>query len=297
MIMLKRILIPLDGSALAEAALPAARAVARLTGASVMVMQAVEAPETGEDGAAPGAAAYLAAVAGRLADDGVIVCTHVATGPAALAIIEAAGEADLTVMATHGRGGVGRWALGSVADQVMQGAPSPVLLVRAEQAQPLASGYPRHVLVPLDGSELAEHALPMAMLLADRAGAEVILTHIVTPLDDLLGDAGENLLALASERARAYLHEVSQRLVQPGVTLHTDVHVGSAVEGILTAAEARRADLIVMSTHGRGGLGRWVYGSVADHIARAASVPVLLVRVDARTSTKTTAMAHSSDTP
>jgi nucleotide-binding universal stress UspA family protein len=153
--------------------------------------------------------------------------------------------------------------------------------VRAEQAQPLATGYPRRILVPLDGSDLAERALPLAMLLAGRAEAEVILTHVVAALDDPSGGGADGALDLAREQARAYLHEVSQRLVEPGVTLHTDVRVGLAAEGILAAADARRADLIAMSTHGRGGLGRLVYGSVADRVARGASAPVLLARADA----------------
>jgi nucleotide-binding universal stress UspA family protein len=302
--MLRRILVPLDGSALAEAALPAARAIARLTGARVTLVQAVEPAETLDDVGDPlagglalelqatddriaiyrvvdaHAADYLAGVAGRLAPDGIAARTQVVAGPAAVAIVEAAREADLIVMATHGRGGLGRWAIGSVADKVTQGAPAPVLLVRAEQAQPLAAGYPRRILVPLDGSDLAERALPLAMQLAARAEAEVILTHVVAAPDGPDGDAAEGPLGLVREQARAYLHEVSQRLVEPGATLHTDVRVGPAAEGILAAADARRADLIAMSTHGRGGLGRWVYGSIADRIVRSAGVPVLVVRAD-----------------
>jgi nucleotide-binding universal stress UspA family protein len=118
------------------------------------------------------------------------------------------------------------------------------------------------------------------MQLAGRAEAEVILTHIVAAADGPNDGAADAPLGLVGEQARAYLHEVSQRLVEPGVTLHTDVRVGPAAEGILAAADARRADLIVMSTHGRGGLGRWVYGSVANRIVRGSSVPVLVVRAD-----------------
>jgi nucleotide-binding universal stress UspA family protein len=301
--MLHTILVPLDGSLLAEAALPSAEALARLTGARIILVRAIDLPDVLDDLAPPFAEEvaagwpasdvdfaagqreaddYLIAIARHLAQTGRTVETRLAPGPAATAIVEAARDTDLVVMATHGRSGLSRWALGSVADTVVQTVPAPVLLVRAEQAQPLASGYPRHILVPLDGSMLAEQALPLAVLLASRSGAELILTHIVTqPPTEPVAAGDDELAELIRESARAYLFAAGQRAMRPGITLHTDIHAGRAAEGILAAADSRHADLIVMATHGRSGLVRWISGSVADQVLRGASVPVLLVRAHA----------------
>jgi nucleotide-binding universal stress UspA family protein len=155
-----------------------------------------------------------------------------------------------------------------------------VLLVRAEQAQPLTSGYPRRILVPLDGSAMAESAVQLALRLAGRARAEIILAHIVTTPHGVPGDEAEGSHGFTEAGAHAYLQDVRRRLTEPGVPVRTDIRAGEVAEGIVAVAECRGADLIVASTHGRGGLDRWVHGSIADRLVRGASVPVLLVRAD-----------------
>jgi nucleotide-binding universal stress UspA family protein len=188
-------------------------------------------------------------------------------------------------MATHGRSGIGRWVLGSVADKVLRGASTPVLLVRADQTDVVVTGHPRRILVPLDGSDLAEQALPLAQELARRAGAALHLIRSVTwpwegsaAIAALDATRGADLIEREEAAARAYLAAVSAGVARQGVAVTTSLCFGSAGEAILANAAAGQADLIVMSTHGRGGLGRWALGSVADRVLHGASVPVLLVR-------------------
>jgi nucleotide-binding universal stress UspA family protein len=135
------------------------------------------------------------------------------------------------------------------------------------------------VLVPLDGSELSERALPMATALADATGAHVVLTRVALAQ----GLPGEMFYAdrtQAIDEAEAYLAAVAQRMSADGLQAATVVHFGDADEGILEAIVSHQADLVVMSTHGRSGLGRWVYGSVAEAILARSPVPVLLIRAN-----------------
>jgi nucleotide-binding universal stress UspA family protein len=294
--MIHRLLVPLDGSALAESILPSVEEFVRLTGAGVTVMQVVEPVGVAADLFGqnhPGverdlqaaderlAHDYLAGLARRLARGGIVAHTRVAIGPVAETIIQAGREFDLIAMATHGRSGVGRWVYGSVADKVLRGATAPVLLFRAGVEVQPSAGRPRRILVPLDGSELAGHVVPLAIDLARRAGAEIILMQSISLATESLGmlaGGAPELLGLAEEGARDYLNEVAKGLRDQGLTVAIDVRLDPAADGILAVAAERSADLIVMSTHGRGGFGRWVYGSVADRVLRGAPIPVLLVR-------------------
>jgi nucleotide-binding universal stress UspA family protein len=303
--MLHHILVPLDGSALAESVLPGVQTLARLTGADMTLMQAVE-PLTSllelaaswefgnmaaerQEAAEQAAHVYLTAIAGRLVTAGIAAQPRVVSGRAAEAILQTAREFDLIAMATHGRGGVSRWVYGSVTDKVLRGAPVPVLLLRADLDVPVAADRLRRILVPLDGSALAEQALPLAATLARQAGASLILLQSTGWARAAVADypaffagglGADHLLEQAEESARAYLAQVSRRLGEQGLTVQLEVTPEPAADAILAGAAAQQADLIVMSTHGRGGLGRWVYGSVADRVLRLATLPVLLVRAN-----------------
>jgi nucleotide-binding universal stress UspA family protein len=317
--MLRRILVPLDGSALAEIVLPPARELAVLLGASVTLLRAIEPAASTLDLAAAAPAErdavikvdllvaearahdYLAAVARQFERDGVATGVRVVVGPPAEQIILAAAEADMIAMSTHGRAGIGRWVVGSVADKVVRGAPTPVLLVRADQTEVVATGRPCRILVPLDGSELAEGALPPAAELARRAGATLVaLRSVAWPVD--IGSAvaylepirGAGLIERDEERARAYLVEIDRRLAGEGVAVATRLRSEPAADAILACAAEERADLIVIGTHGRGGLGRWALGSVADRVLQGAAVPTLLIRAGARPVETMTAHAAPS---
>jgi len=146
------------------------------------------------------------------------------------------------------------------------------------------------ILVPLDGSDVAERALPYVEELARRFGSAVLLLRATTPAETLVTAPGaaptvapvvDPLPIMEAERreADAYLRTIADRLHGAGVSVTYEQHMGSAAEVIIDRARKRRADLIAMTTHGRGGLGRLVFGSVADAVLRSAPCPVFLVRV------------------
>jgi nucleotide-binding universal stress UspA family protein len=135
------------------------------------------------------------------------------------------------------------------------------------------------LVVPLDGSDLALAALPLAPRLAAPSGGEVILVAVVDPDDERLHPTAGDPHPLSWRATQRHLHGVALGLRGDGLRAHSVVLTATDVaEAIAAQAVAERADLIVMSTHGRGGLGRWVYGSVADRVAHVARTPVLLVR-------------------
>jgi nucleotide-binding universal stress UspA family protein len=142
----------------------------------------------------------------------------------------------------------------------------------------------KHILVPLDSSKLAELALPDALTLAQLNNAEITLLHVISPVRLVLTSSpGVPVLIdqLADDQRKwaiAYLDEVRSRLLSENIIVHTAVETGLAAETIIDYANKYNVDLIVMSTHGRSGLRRWVYGSVADKLLRGAHVPVVLVR-------------------
>jgi nucleotide-binding universal stress UspA family protein len=293
--MYRTILVPLDGSPLAECAVPYAETVARANGAQIILLRAAVAHTllgTGpgdEVAAVQEAEAYLADVTTRLFDrSGVWTATFY--GEPAEAIIEEIRlrEADLVVMATHGRSGLGRLMYGSVTEAVLGRSPVPVLLVRAWQEElPMAliAEHPR-LLVPLDGSAFAEEALPVAQELADALGGELLLMRAGVPLEHARPTesggivAPDQQLAALEAEARGYLRGVSDRLEKRQATTQPqiDARVGTPAEAIAEASREHAVALIVMATHGRTGLARLLLGSVADDVLRHGSVPLLLVR-------------------
>jgi nucleotide-binding universal stress UspA family protein len=274
--MYTRLLVPLDGSALAETALPYAEALAALTGGTLYLVRAAPPDEQAA------ALAYLQQVAQRLQAQGMSVEPRVLTGPAAEAIAYEAlrCQADLMVLATHGRTGIARWVLGSVADALLHQIATPCLLVRPGQRR--WEGRPRRVLVPLDGSELAERALEPATALAAPEG-ELLLYQVLPPAAATAADLehdptwSEILEEIRAEVLR-YLERVAERLRTAGYRVRTATDYGEPAACIADCARREEADLIVLSSHGRSGLARWLLGSVADALVRRAPVPLLLLR-------------------
>lgn len=142
----------------------------------------------------------------------------------------------------------------------------------------------KHILVPLDGSPLAELALPDAFGVAELSQAEVTLLQVVPPIEHVIAGEAEHPIFVDQQweakklLAQDYLHQVCERVGCPDITVHTVVEMGPAAESIIDYANYQPIDLVVMATHGRSGLQRWVYGSVADKVLRGAKQPVLLVR-------------------
>jgi nucleotide-binding universal stress UspA family protein len=282
------ILVPLDGSALAEQAMPLAGRLASATESSMLLVRVVgpiSPPLTFPNGTAP-AEIYQAvfdaekqAVQDYLAQQQQVmrkyeipVQTLISYGVAELSLLDLMERPDigLVVMTTHGRTGLARFALGSVADRLARGGTKPVLLLRAfDHAGP--TELVDRALVPLDGSTRAEQALPLVQKLAGRVLREVRLVRVIAP----------DATAEEEEVAQQYLIHARERLLQHlgenacGVTI--DVLRDPVSEQLLQVAESG-GEMVIMTTHGRTGPTRWVLGSVADRVVYGAHVPVLLVR-------------------
>jgi nucleotide-binding universal stress UspA family protein len=294
------ILVPLDGSRLAEAALPHARAFARATGRRLRLLRVVS-PGIGVAPLPPpevldsdadihrqaltlAARSYLAGQGILCEEAGVRVETEVRVGPAVAAIVECAGEnraVELIIMATHGQTGLRHLLVGSTAEAVLHAAPVPVMLLHpptdpAAQPDP-APGY-RRILVPLDGSPIGEQAVAAARSLALACSAQLVLMGVV-PNPHPATDWGSGVWD-PKGRIHAYLSYLRTDLEIGGLRAETVVGYGNPAIEILRVARQQEVDLIVMATHGRSGLSRLVLGSVAAQVVQNSSQPVLLVRAD-----------------
>ena len=275
-----RILVPVDGSPEASAALPYAAALA--TPGTEIVLLTVVPSATDADAARAG----LATAAQRLRVAGQTVRTEVATGNPARRIVEIAAElrAEMIVMASHGRGAIGRLIYGSVADRVGRESPVPVMVVRTKQLAPGPVGISR-LVVPLDGSSRAESALPVATTISQRLGTPISLVRVVDPADAMppavgvdeaipfeIYDEAEKEL---EQEARRYLEMMAQKLREQGLPMTTSVLVGSPASSIEDATHF--GDVLVLSSHERTGVMRWLLGSLAEKLAREDESPVILV--------------------
>jgi len=294
-VQIKRILVPLDGSQWSEEVLPYVAQIAGAFKGSVTLMGAIHNPATWVDflmqidsgREVDLARSYLEHQRKEFADRGIEGETNIAVvhGEPAQAILDYAkvDHSDLIAMTTHGRSGVTRWAWGSVADKVLHSTDLPLLLVRPmeDDSQKPAQAI-RKILVPLDGSELSQSVLPFAETLVKALGASVVLFHAAAP--PVLAYPGAEMISMdqpvwdtIEEEARKFVREATARLAAKGIQATGIACVGQAIDGILAAAADESVGLIVMSTHGRSGVGRLVMGSVADAVVRRASVPVLVV--------------------
>ena len=298
------ILVPLDGSPLAEQALPYAQALLA-PGGELTLLKVVEEPDPihGMRGQPLVPAEDVQGMLERQAHDDLKraeatlhgqrphVRLEVVGGNPAVEILRVAAErgVDLIAMTTHGRGALGRWVFGSVADRVARSSPVPVLLVRPSEREPGPVTI-RRIVVPLDGSALAEEALPTAQALARHLGVSI---HLITVIDVMriipvevapvvAFDAAvyEETLSQLDAGAAALLAGVSERLEREGPHTSSEVVHGSPFSAI--AEVVQQADLIVMTSHGRGGVRRWLLGSVAEKLVREAAAPIILVPVAAR---------------
>jgi nucleotide-binding universal stress UspA family protein len=276
--MLKTILVPLDGSALAEAALGYAVQLSIPTGGKLLLVRAAHShtmpgvdPRERKEGAIFEAEEYLTRTAARLIERGYACEAVVPYGQAAECIVEQARMSDtnLIVMSTHGRTGPGHLLFGSVAEGVVSRSSVPVLVTRAWlPAEPdgLLKDKPL-LLVPLDGSSFAEAALQPAVELAEDLGAGLLLVS---------AQPGESPPMAALE----YLTSVEARLhkAHPDVGLDVDARYASPTQAIDDAFRESGASLVIMATHGRSGVVRSVMGSVAGKVVKEGHAPVVLIR-------------------
>jgi nucleotide-binding universal stress UspA family protein len=300
--MYSKILVPLDGSKTAEKVLPFARCFARSLQVPVELVAVVDVIDMARNvSAAEGLFLdtliddetrrydnYLRGVAKNF-PVGEVQCT-VSKGKAADVIIEsaAAEKKTLIAMATHGRAGLNRFLLGSVAEKVLRGASNPLLLVRAtEKTPPWDMATLKSVVVPLDGSELAENVLPSVEELAKKLDLEVTLLGVYgVPYG--ASSAGEGFYNttqiktfIGGLRAEtlAYLEKKAAELKSKGLDKVSLVaKEGLAADEIISIAREIPDNLIAMCTHGRAGVTRWMLGSVTETVVRHSGNPVLVVR-------------------
>ncbi len=295
--MRRRILVPLDGTHFSEAALAPAAALARRTGATLL-LATVEAPRT-TDATPPWMIphdpfAWIDARARKMGALGVAAEATVLHGGVCEELVDFGSReaVDLAVMTTHGRGALSRAWLGSVTDRMVREAPFPVLAVRPAEASPAPADvipFPRKVLVALDGSALSESVLPRVLEWLGRDEAEIALVEIVLPLEAVVpayvpdsAQFGRELGEARQSEAEAYLHTVARGLVAQGWSARTEVRSArQPAMGILAFAHAWGADVLALATHGRSGIARAVLGSVADKVLRSADRPVFLLHPEA----------------
>jgi nucleotide-binding universal stress UspA family protein len=300
--MYTRILVPLDGSKTAEKALPFARFLARQLKLPVELLEVIDIAEIGRRippdkaqfaGAAlenveRSRAKYLKEIAGTFPE--VTVSCAVEKGTVAEVIVDkaAAEKNTLINMATHGHSGIKRWLLGSVAEKVLRGTTNPLLLIRAtEEAKTEGEASLRSVIVPLDGSELAECALPTVAELAKPLQLEVVLFRAYTiPYSALAVDpesfylvSDEELISAMRDEVVAYLDKKVQAIKKLGVDrVSTIAEYGLAADEIISLAGKTPDNVIAMCSHGRSGVKRWVLGSVTETVVRHSGNPVLVTR-------------------
>ena len=283
-------LIPLDGTKLSETAyemLPVLKALGFDQLKLVSIWESAwEESEAGKETEFSEATqkgrsyleAYLTQQSDQLALQGFNIESEVRIGRASEEVLVAATGADLVLIATHGRTGVARWWLGSVADVIIREAACPVLVIGPNITQDI-SDQPKRILLPLDGSPVGEEALPVATWLARATGAEldVVRALSLTPVayDPGMGVYSADLIDSLEDSVRAYLEQINQRLSDLNAT--TTMRVGSPGEALYQHLEERPADLVVMSSHGRSGVKRAALGSVTDRMLHGPA-PVLVMR-------------------
>jgi nucleotide-binding universal stress UspA family protein len=292
--MYSKILVPLDGSTLSEGVLPYVRSLAR---AMKVPVEFLRVNDTTQPTAYPPSmhfGEYFEKV--KASFSGITEVRHILElGHPAGMIVDLAAEhpGTLIAMATHGYSGAQRWLLGSVAEKVLHGAKNDLLIVRTAEGHTSGEAPLKTLLVPLDGSEEAEKALSSASDLATRLPSKVVLVRVLTrfyfaPPETVVPVIGMNipdpkeLRAQDKAEASQYLADKVEQLRAQGVAQVSSVLIDGGAEGaaadIIDLAGKTPDNLVIMSTHGRSGVGRWLIGSVVERVVRHASGPVLVIR-------------------
>lgn len=298
--MYSKILIPLDGSELAEQALETAFPLAEKSGAELILISAsqtrsVVAPETTSgqgmqiferphQHSQESLSTYLHHFRQEKIPANIISTIKVIEGDAASVILDTAvaDNVDLIIMSTHGRSGVSRWIMGSVTERVLRQAPCPVLVIR--KPTPL-----ENMLITLDGSDISEYAISPGVELANHLGCRITLLTVEQPvsldqsyvgmLDQIEPGLGDVVVGDFYHRTEDYLIKTAEQL-QPKIEQKINIKpkTGPIPTTILDHIESNNIDIVVIATHGRSGLKRWLYGSITEKILRGANCAMLVIR-------------------
>lgn len=281
--MVDRVLVPLDGSTRAERILSQVERLLKREEAEVVLLHVSElayslarldttklAQEERQT-----TSAYLKSATEALESRGIRVRALQREGSVADTILRTANEVKATLIAlsSHGRGGLARFFMGSVAEKVLRGAPVPVLLMRS-----FAGGAPsdapfRRILVPVDGSKTSAQVIPAAAALANLFDADVLVLSVAVPLAEAV-----EMDETAVDEAREEAEKVAARFQERGARARPLTATGDPASVILDTAGMEKADLIAMATHGWTGMTRWMLGSVTEKVLRHANLPMLVVR-------------------
>lgn len=302
--MYKKILVPLDGSDLAECVLPYVESLAAAedkVSITFLYVITIDIPLASqkykssiEADARSGAESYLKRLFGKLKYK-ELARSVITNGKAAEAIVDYSDKEniDLIIMATHGRSGLSRWSHGSVADKVLHNSKIPVWLINSNAKK---RSFPRKgqkisILVPLDGSKLAEGILKHVNVLSSQMGKENVEIHIFRAIELFAPpfiyppEMPINLEEyLQYEKKRAadicveYLQKIFKKIEKEGLQASYATLEGNPADAIIDYANKKDIDLIVMSTHGRTGISRWAFGSIAEKVMQSSPCPVFMVR-------------------
>lgn len=298
--MFKHLLVPLDGSVLAEAALPLAAELSQKLGAEVTLLHVIEknAPQevhgqrhlTREEDAI----AYLESVAKNKFLPGTPINFHVHTDEVsrvAASIVEHSGEfaPDLIILSAHGEGGIHDFVVGSIPQQVIAGASIPVLLLQPQEGETLEPHEIKMVVSALDGKPDHDMSLNVAASLAKAIGADLHLVRVVPTLSTLKAREAASgtllpvttnaILEIEEETAVEYMDEKLSELKSMGILASAEVERGDPAQEVVKSASSQKADMIVLGTHGKKGMDALWAGSVAPLIVNRTHLPILLVPV------------------
>jgi nucleotide-binding universal stress UspA family protein len=276
--MFQRMLVPLDGSAQADRILPYASLLANRLHIPILLLSIVDLRVASSVRGRGDVEQQLQQAVDHLHREGVQATMAITAGRPAeeiLGVAESQG-CDLIALFTSTRQNAERGILGLVTDKVFHASQIPLLLIPPAATPSLTSlpQAPSTLIVSLDGSALAEAALPFAEDMAQRLGAAVMLARAV-PFAGAIVD--EKAPPTGEVEARAYLESLTEKLQSTGLVVQARVFDGPPVEYILSLASQTPHSLVVLTTHGRSALTRWFVGSVAEGVVQAASVPVLVI--------------------
>ncbi len=277
--MYTKVVVPLDGSPLAEVALPYAEEIAGKMGSDIILLSVLPSEEPNEyrnhhlytkkivDITGHQVRKYLKNSAIKT----IKVGTATRTGNPAEGILDYANKAYpcLIVMATHGRSGIGRWAVGSVADKVVRATTrQPLLLIRAKGAHPdvRAKRILKKAVIPLDGSSISEAVIPYISEIARNLQMELTLLQVIPKTNHSFANA------------ETYLQDWCRQLEGQSISAGYEVRIGAAADQIIDFADEVASDLVAMSTHGQSGVNLWTLGSVAQKVLLGGTTPLLLIR-------------------
>ena len=298
--MLRKILVPLDDSEHCRGILHVASPIARSLGASLLLLTVVDMDALGphtltievtvpKELVEATAHRLLNEVAKDLEADGVNAETLVVFGRPAEEIVRIAGDTgcDLIAMSTHGRTPLVRGVLGSVTDKVLRSVDVPLLTISPDAAHRYRqdSGADEQLIVPLDGSRLAEAALPYTEYLAQGLTAKVLLVRVVKQIGAespysmamLSASDASDLQEQVEREAAEYIEGIAGGLERKGIEVEHRLLTGAPAQNIADLSQKASRSLVVMTTHGRSGLMRWVLGSVTDALIRTSGDAVLVI--------------------